>query len=923
MSLTEVNTGLKFSWIHVQKSNYKTGTFTVDFKQLLSEVLGGRKMIENLRKYEGKNIILTDTDGKQYVGYVSGYIFADNNESKGLDAIIIDCSESESPIQFNNDEISSIKCIMDSRRVELSVHTGMSENDGINTAGDYINEALRDFMPAIAITDHDSVQAFPEVYKVLVNTRALENDGIKLIYGTEIHYKRENKKYNVSILAKNQQGLKKLYKILSEVSSSEEGTIVTIESISSVLTAREHLVFGINLMNELLDLIIDGKSDSELENFISDFDYVMLNPLGHYRYYIEDSKIKNEDQLKEIYKRVIDICDKTGVRAVASDDAHYIFEDDGEARKILLYNKGFERYENQPKLHFRNTDEMLAEFDFLPGKTAQKIVIENTRAIADLVEGNFPPFSQDKILPKIENAESDLKELSYMNAKRIYGDNLPEEVVSRLEWELGAIIGSGYASIFIAAMKIAEKFMQKGYLVGNRGLISSSLVAYLLKITEINPLAPHYICSKCHFTEFNNKCSCGIDMPDKPCPKCGKNMKKDGFNIPVEFFLGFYGDKEPDIDLNLPIETDRVSMLEELFGEGKVLRAGTVWKISPKLAFGYIEAYCKHNRIKFSDIRENEIAEALYHVKRTSSGIHPGGYLILPKSAEIYDYTPFGADSLGKVTHFDYRSLSNLYKFDLLEHDDPAILKKLQDLTDVNPKEIPFGDEKTMKLFEIGHTQGIYDFSNKFVRTAAIPTVKPKTFDELIRISGLSHGTGTWIDNADDLIYDGKKITEVISCREDIYLYLIKNGLERKTVYKIAESVRKGRELTEEQEEQMLRIGVPEWYIESCNSVSYLFPRSHAATYTLFAYRIAYFKAHYPKEFYSTLFELNQDYYSIEDLIKMQDSIKDVLENEDVEHYKIAILELFNDMIDSGYVFDMEKVNSQDFSEVFVKEASK
>ncbi len=879
-------------------------------------------MIENLRRYEGKNVILTHIDGDVFTGFVSDYIFPEDNEPEGIDGIIMDCNERDLPVQFNNDEITSIEWIMDSRRVELSVHTCMSANDGINCAGDYINEALKDFMPAIAITDHDSVQSFPEAYNTLIRTKALEKDGIKLIYGAELHYQRDKKKYNVSLLAKNKSGLKKLYKIITDATSTHKA-VMTIESLESIFADRENLVLGINLMNELLDLICDGKSDEELEAFIVNFDYVMLNPLGHYKYFIEDGKIENEEHLKEIYKRVIAICDKTGTKAVASDDAHYVFEDDGEARKILLYVKGFDRYATQPKLHFRNTAEMLAEFEFLPEDIAKKIVVENTIFIADTIEENFPPFPQERSLPKIENAETDLKELSYIEAKRIYGENLPSDVSSRLEWELNAIIEGGYASIYIAAMKVAERTMQKGYLVGNRGMIGSSLVAYLLKITEINPLMPHYLCPECHYIEFNAESDCGVDMADKTCPTCGNPMKKDGFNTPIEFFLGFNGDKEPDIDLNLPDEIDRVSILEELFGEGKIVRAGTVGTISSSRAYAYIEDYCKNNTIKFSDIRKNELVDALTNVKLIS-GAHPGGYMIIPREADVFEYTPVRKDpTFGKITHYNYHSLwETLFKIDLLGHDAPVLLKKLSDMTGVNPQEIPFGNEKTMRLFETGHTHGIYDFSNKFVRRRVISAVEPKTFDELIRISGLSHGTGSWIDNADYLIYDGKKINEVISCREDIYLYLARLGMDSEIAYKIAERVRKGKGLTEDQEEQMTGYGVPQWYIDSCNHIKYLFPRSHSATYTLFAYRIAYFKAHYPKEFYSASFELYQDDYSIENLIEIKDNIKAELEKEgaDTISFKIRTMELFDDMLDSGYEFDMEKVKNKDFSGIFVKE---
>ncbi len=481
--------------------------------------------------------------------------------------------------------------------------------------------------------------------------------------------------------------------------------------------------------------------------------------------------------------------------------------------------------------------------------------------------------------------------------------------------------------MYIGAMKVAETLSRQGYIIGNRGMIASSFVAFLLKITEINPLAPHYNCPKCHYTEFYNNEYCGADMEDKVCPECGESMKKDGFNIPAEFFMGFDGDKVPDIDLNLPDGQDKVAILEDIYGKGKVFWCGTVSTMSQKAIYRIIGEYCKDCNVEFSGERENQIAELLQNVK-FSTGRHPGGFFVLPEGKEIYDYTPIQNPAyLAKdiTSHYDFHLLHDvLLKFDLLGHDAPMLLYKLGKLTGINPKDIPFGDAETMKLFETGKTKGIYDFNSSFVRSMIKEDVTPKSFDDLIRISGITHGTGSWLDNAEWLVRDGKRISDVISCREDVFIYLRSLGMERKDAFIIAENVRKGRGINDEQFDKMCAHNVPDWYIDSCNYVKYLFPRSHSATYTLFSYRMAYFKAHYPKEFYSASFDIYRLDYEVETLVDMKDELKSMLAEEAREGvgHRYRILELCDEMYDAGYEFDREKVKNNDFNGIFVKEVN-
>lgn len=569
---------------------------------------------------------------------------------------------------------------------------------------------------------------------------------------------------------------------------------------------------------------------------------------------------------------------------VADSYAKYFEKTDYIFRNIILEGQPRKIYgEKFPTLFFRTTDEMMNEFSFLEKDVAEEIVIDNTIKISEMLD-DIKPIPDGTFPPVIEGSDTELREMTYKKARSIYGDDLPEIVESRLERELSSIISNGYAVLYIIAQKLVKKSNEDGYLVGSRGSVGSSFVATMADITEVNPLIPHYICENCKHSEFihDENIGSGVDLEDKTCPVCGQPLKKEGHNIPFEVFLGFDGDKEPDIDLNFAGEYQPTvhKYTEELFGEGKVFRAGTIGTISDKTAYGYIKKYFEDKNVYVNNSEIKYLQRGILGVKRTS-GQHPGGVMIVPRDKDIEDFCPVQhpADDVNSdiiTTHFNYKSISGrILKLDLLGHDVPTIIKMLSDMTGVDPLTIPMDDKETMSIFssidalhfeelidglDIG-TLGIPEFGTNFVRGMLRDTT-PKTFSELVRISGLSHGTNVWLNNAQDLIRDGVvELKDTICTRDDIMIYLINKGLEKKRSFKIMETVRKNRLLDEDTLNYMTENGVPDWYIESCKTIEYLFPKAHAVAYVMMSYRIAYFKVHYPEAFYSTFFTIKlQDY---------------------------------------------------------------
>ena len=811
---------------------------------------------------------------------------------------------------------------MNKQRAELHLHTTMSTMDGVNTAKDYINFALQEKMPAIAITDYACVQAFPEAYKAYNEVKRLHDPDFKfkLIYGNEIYMADDSTKasnkgetYHASILVINKIGLKNLYKLVS-LANTQHFDKVPITPKSELEKYREGLLIGSGCdAGELYHAVRDKKSDDELIKIATFYDYLEIVPVGNFEYYIEQGDANDKEALIAINKKIIEIGTITGKSVVAVSDAHYVSEEDRICRNILMHYEGCDNYENQPLLSMRTTDEMLAEFDYLPEEKAYEIVVENTNKIANMVDAEILPIDHLNA-----NAyEADIKELEDLVYKKMhekYGENVPQEFLNRAEQEL-SVIGQIQENIFniLLSSELVKAAVEKGWTVGNRGSAASSYIAYLLGITEINPLDAHYYCPKCHYVEFHDEYSCGVDMEDKMC-KCGEKLEKDGFTIPYETLFDTDGSRVIDIDLNFAPEYQAKAFenLKEITGL-ETVRCGTVNTISYKVVLAMINQHCKKEGIKLNRYQKKELADKLLKVKR-SSGIHPGGVFVIPKGKEICDYTPLqypaNGDEWGYVTHFEYHDLPELLKIDILANDTPSMLRQLEELTGTKSKDIPLDDEKTMELFSERKTLGIPEFGTDYVRECVMDKVKTYSFDNLIRISSLSHGTDVWHENGENLIAEGKGLTDIVSCRDDVMLYLISHGIDRKEAYKISERIRKGKGLTEEQYDMLISEGVENWRLDSWNKIKYSFPRAHSASYVLLSYRIAYYKANFPLEFYCAYFNINADDFNPEILIdnekELPKEIKKMEENKELSAWKQDLLmnmKVCQEMYDAGYKF--------------------
>jgi len=632
--------------------------------------------------------------------------------------------------------------------------------------------------------------------------------------------------------------------------------------------------------------------------------------------------------LIEINKTIVELGKKINKPVVAVSDAHYIYSEDELCRKILMHHKGYDDYNNQPNLRMRTTQEMMQEFSYLDEETAIQIVVENTNSIADMVEDTFSPI--DECAEYVGDFDK-LKGLTYAGAYKYYGNNLPAQVVERIEWELNMLKENSRSVYnYLLCADLVEKAEMKGYVVGTRGSVASSLVAYLIGITEINPLEAHYICPKCNYVEFQDEYSCGVDMPDKNCSHCDSELIKDGFTIPAETFFGLDGERDIDIDLLFAPEylNEAKKKLKELVG-GDIINAGTIGTIQQRYAYRMIEKYCKNENLKLTDNTEIELAERLSKVKKTA-GIHPGGILVIPNKKQLYDYTPIqfpngNTNAQCLESHFDFYSLLHLLKVDIHAHDDPAMLKMLENMTGISVRDIPLDDKETMELLTKGSTLGISEFKAPFVRNQMIPQIKPETFDDLIRISAASHGTDVWTDNADVLVDNGIPFSETVSARDDVMLYLIKNRADRSKAYKISERIRKGKGLTEEQYDDLLERGVEQWRLDSWNKIKYSFPRAHAANYVLMAYRIAYFKTHYPLEFYCAFFSVNSYLFDADALInekkKLKQRIADITEEPECGcDSELMMMQVCQEMYDKGFDFVSDKIKNESFDSFFIEE---
>ncbi|GKW44870.1 DNA polymerase III PolC-type [Planococcus sp. NCCP-2050] len=775
----------------------------------------------------------------------------------------------------------------------------------------------------------------------------LYHDELNDYVGGGDSYKR-SRPTHCTLLAQNDEGLKNLFKL---VSASHIDYFYRVPRIPRSLLQRHRkgLLVGSGCdKGEVFEAVMQ-KSMEEVEQTAKFYDYLEVHPKEVYSHLIERELIRDEWNLEDVIRKLVKVSKKLEIPLVATGNVHYLNENDAIFRQVLIGSQGGANPLNRhklPKVHFRTTNEMLDAFEFLGAETAHEIVVSNSNKIADMID-TVKPIKDDLYTPKIEGADEEVRELSYNMAHKIYGEKLPEIVEARIEKELKSIIGHGFAVIYLISHKLVKKSLDDGYLVGSRGSVGSSLVATLTEITEVNPLPPHYICSKCQKSEFfdDGSVGSGFDLPDKLCPDCNIPFQKEGQDIPFETFLGFKGDKVPDIDLNFSgdYQARAHNYTKELFGEDNVFRAGTIGTVAEKTAYGYVRGYANDRDMTLRGAEIDRLVQGCSGVKR-STGQHPGGIIVVPDYMDIYDFSPIqfpadAQDSEWKTTHFDFHSIhDNLLKLDILGHDDPTVIRMLQDLSGIDPKTIPTDDPEVMKIFsgveslgvtekQIGcktGTLGIPEFGTRFVRQMLEET-KPTTFSELVQISGLSHGTDVWLSNAQELIQNGTcQLSDVIGCRDDIMVYLIYQGLESSLAFKIMESVRKGKGLTPEMEEAMKKEGVPNWYIESCKKIKYMFPKAHAAAYVLMAVRIAYFKVHFPILYYAAYFTVRAEDFDVNAMAKGSSSIRarveeinsKGLEASTKEKNLMTVMELALEMVERGFTFqkvDLYKSKADEF----------
>jgi DNA polymerase-3 subunit alpha (Gram-positive type) len=816
------------------------------------------------------------------------------------------------------------------KRVELHLHTKMSALDGMVDVGEAIKTAARWGHPAIAITDHGVVQAFPEAYEV---GRKLD---IKIIYGVEGYLiegtgQKENY-YHIVILAKNQQGLENLYRLIT-ISHLDHFYRRPRIPRQALIELREGLLLGSACeAGELIQAYLHGASWEELCRIADFYDYLEIQPTGNNEFLIRNGTVKSVTDLQEMNKKLFELGEELGKPVVATGDVHFLNPEDAIYRRILQAGQNYEDLGQAP-LFLRTTEEMLAEFDYLGEKEARQVVITNPGNIAQQIE-TIAPFPDGLFAPEIPGAEEQIAAMCREQAMAIYGDPLPEIVEARLSRELDSIISNGYAVLYLIAHKLVKKSNEDGYLVGSRGSVGSSLAATFCGITEVNPLPPHYLCSHCRYSEFitDGSYNSGADLPDKVCPGCGLPLAKNGHDIPFETFLGFKGDKVPDIDLNFSGEyqANAHKYTESLFGKDYVFRAGTIATIADKTAFGFVKKYLEQANTFKKSAEVGRLVSGCTGVKRTT-GQHPGGLMVVPKSLDIHRFTPLQrpADDpkSGTITtHFDYHSISDrLVKLDILGHDDPTVIKMLEDLTGVDAKAIPLDDKATLSLFSgveaLGVTEeeirspvgtyGIPEFGTRFVRQMLWDT-KPQKFSDLVRISGFSHGTDVWLNNAQELIKSGTaKLSEAISTRDDIMIYLMYKGMPPALSFKIMEDVRKGKGVKPEYEQEMRKHGVPGWYIDSCKKIKYMFPKAHAVAYVTMAFRIAYFKINHPLAFYASFFTVRADEFDAQLIVQGRETVLRTIEeiegkgNEATAKEKslLTILEVALEMMTRGYSF--------------------
>ncbi|MEE6648226.1 PolC-type DNA polymerase III [Limosilactobacillus pontis] len=751
--------------------------------------------------------------------------------------------------------------------------------------------------------------------------------------------------FHVTLLAQNQAGLKNLFKLVSYSNVKYFHRVPRIPR--TLLTKyREGLLLGTACSSGEVFTAMMEKGYAPALKKARYYDFIEVQPKANYAPLLEQHVITDEAHLEDILKNMVKLGDDLDKPVVATGDVHYLDEHDGVYRKILINSQGGANPLNRthrPDVHFRTTDEMLKAFSFLGDEKAHEIVVDNTHRVADMVDDDIRPVKDRLYTPHMKGAEQEIQDRTWHTAKAWYGDPLPKLVQDRVRLELNSIVKNGFSVIYLIAQRLVAKSNKDGYLVGSRGSVGSSVVATLSGITEVNPLPPHYRCPKCQYTHFytNGEYSSGFDLPERHCPKCGALLVKDGHDIPFQTFLGFKGNKVPDIDLNFSGDYQPIAhnYMKVLFGEKNVFRAGTIGTVADKTAYGYVKAYERDKDVQFRGAEEDRLAKGATGVKRTT-GQHPAGIIIVPDDMDIYDFTPvqYPADDQSaawETTHFDFHSIhDNILKMDILGHDDPTMIRALQDLSGINPRTIPMNDPGVMSLFsspkQLGVTEeqiqsktgtlGLPEFGTRFVR-GMLNDTHPKNYSQLLQISGLSHGTGVWLDNAQELIKEGTAtIANVIGCRDNIMTDLIHYGLDSETSFQVMESVRHGRGIPDEWQAKMRKANVPQWYMDSCLKIKYMFPRAHAAAYVLMALRIAYFKVYFPLVYYCAFFSVRADDFDVVAMAHGKDAVKhrmaEINEQGNDASAKdkslLTILELANEMLERGFKFKMVDLNKSD-----------
>ena len=852
------------------------------------------------------------------------------------------------------------------KRVELHMHTNMSAKDAVSSATDIINTAASYGHKAVAITDHGVVQAYPEAAAAVKSVRKSGKD-FKLIYGVEGYLADDSEekditklpRYHVIMLVKNLVGLKNLYKIVSDAHLNH--FYKRPISLKRVIDAhREGLIIGSACeQGELYQAIIAGKPHEELLHIASYYDYLEIQPLGNNEFMVRKSRetltdrkgnvkenplahVTSLEVIKDFNRKVVELADELGLPVVATGDVHFVRKEDEIIRKVLLAGQGFDDFDNQAPLYLKTTAEMLKDFDYF-GERAKEFVIDNPNKIADMVDGDVIPVPEGNYPPVIEGSDEQLRDICWQRAENTYGHNgeIPEIVVKRLEKELNSIINNGFSIMYMSAQKLVAYSEEHGYLVGSRGSVGSSFAATMAGISEVNPLPPHYYCPNCRHSEFFDKgqVGSGFDLPEKNCVKCGTPYKRDGHDIPFETFLGFKGDKVPDIDLNFSDEfqSEVQKYTETLFGSENVFKAGTISTIAEKTAYGFAKAYAEKKNIVLSSAELNRLASKLEGSKiKATTGQHPAGMIVVPRDKEIYDFCPVqhpADDSTSDIitTHFDFHSIHDtILKLDELGHVVPTTYKYLEEYSGIPVSDVSMSDEKVYSLFvstdalgvtpeQIESKTGTFclpEFGTKFVREM-LTDCRPKNFSDLLQISGLSHGTDVYLGNAKDLIEDGTcTISEVIGTRDNIMVYLIHQGMDEGRAFKITETVRKGLvakgkvspEDWAAMEEDMRAVGVPEWYIKSCYKIKYMFPKAHAAAYVISALRIAWYKVYRPLEFYCAYFTARPEDVDVPTLMKGKAAVKAYMQmivakgreasKKELDVYNNMLI--FNEMLERG-----------------------